>query len=150
VGDLAPPLLWGGGEKLRATFGSLFGDLSPAAAFAAVSAVAQHMHCRLDADRRDETIKIVDLPLLLQAFFDPVIVAGMLRTLPARDLRDPASDPALARTLRENVRDYPAATIAELAFAVTEGKLPPKPVRDLLARHTGDWVEALVALLAGY
>jgi len=147
---LEPPLLWGGGEQLRETFGSIFGELNPEAAFAAVSALAQYMHCRLDADRRDETIKIVDVPLILQAFFDPIIVAGLLRTLPARDLREPASDPALARTLRENARSYPPATIAELALAVTEGKLPAAPVRELLQEHEGDWVEALKALLAGY
>lgn len=147
---LAPPLLPCGGEEEGEIVGSFFGDLKPVTAFAAVSALAQYMHCEMERVRHDETIQVLDVALLLQAFFDPIIVAAMLRTLQPRDLRDAPSEPAVARTIRANMREYPDATIAELATAAIAGKLPVKPVRELLEERKGDWAQAYLDLLEGY
>jgi hypothetical protein len=149
-GALSKPLLPCGGEEEGTIVGSFFGDLEPIAAVAAVSAHAQRLHDQMERLREDETIKVLDVPLILQAFFDPLIVATMLRTLFPRDLRDPPSEHVVARTIRANLRDYPAATIAELALASLEGKLPVKPVRELLEANDGAWAKAYLALLEGY
>jgi hypothetical protein len=149
-GPLTKPLLPCGGEEEGTIVGSFFGDLEPIAAVAAVSAHAQRLHDRMDRIREDETIKVLDVPLILQAFFDPLIVATMLRTLPPRDLRDSPSEHVVARTVRANLKDYPAATIAELALAALAGKLPVKPVRELLEANQGPWSEAYLGLLEGY
>lgn len=147
---LEPPLLPCGKAEEPKTRGSFFGTLEPRAAFAAVSAYAQQMRCKMDEDRHDETIKIVDVPLLLQAFFDPIIVAAMLRTFQVRDLRDPGAAPEVARTISENIKGYEPATIAELALAATEGKLPAATVRQLLRERGEDWTGLYLELLEGY
>ena len=85
---LSAPLLPCGGEEEGTIVGSFFGDLEPIAAVAAVSAHAQHLRARMERDREDETIQVLDVPLILQAFFDPIIVATMLRTLAPRDTLD--------------------------------------------------------------
>jgi hypothetical protein len=149
-GALVKPLLPCGGEDEGTIVGSFFGDLEPVAAVAAVSAHAQRLRGQMERIREDETIKVLDVPLILQAFFDPLIVATMLRTLSPRDLRDPPSEHVVARTIRANLIDYPAATIAELALATLAGKLPVKPVRELLEGNDGAWAEAYLALLEGY
>ena len=132
------------------TYGSLFGDLSDVAAFAAASAVAQHMHCRFERERFGERINVLDVSLILQALFDPVIVGALLRTLQPRDLRDPRTDPLVARTIRENAKEYPDATIAELALAAMTGRVPAEPVKELLEGKDGGWAEAFRQILAGY
>lgn len=149
-GELEAPLLPCGGEEEGTIVGSFFGDLKPIAAVAAVSAHAQRLRDEMERIREDETIRVLDVPLILQAFFDPIIVATMLRTLPPRDLRDAPSEHVVARTIRANLSDYPAPTIAELALATIEGKLPVKPVRELLESHQGAWAEAYLQILAGY
>lgn len=147
---LTPPLLPLDEEVEGKIVGSFFGDLEPVPAFAAVSAHGQHLHDRMEQIRVDETIKVLDLPLLLQAFFDPIIVAGLLRTLPRRDLRDPAAEHLVAREIETNARSYHHATIAELAYAALESKLPAAPVRKALEQVDAPWARAYLDLLAGY
>jgi len=148
--ELEPPFLPCGRTEEPKTVGSFFGTLEPRAAFAAVSAYAQGMRCKMEDDRHDETIKIVDVPLLLQAFFDPIIVAAMLRTFQVRDLRDPGSGPEVARTIEENIKGYEPATIAELALAATEGKVPASTVRKLLEERGEEWTGLYLELLEGF
>ena len=147
---LVPPLLPLADDGEGKIVGSFFGDLKPVPAFAAVSAHAQHLHHRMERIREDETIKVLDLPLILQAFFDPIIVAALLRTLPRRDLRDPVAEHLVAREIETNARSYHHATIAELALAALESKLPARPVRVALAQVEAPWSKAYLDLLADY
>lgn len=149
TGMQSPLLLEGVTHKKMG--GSFIGDLGEVAAFAAVSAFAQNLHFELEQDRADETIKVVDLPFLLHAFFDPIIVAGLLRTLPARDLRDPGGEPLVARTIRDRARYYSADTIAELALAaICGGRVPAKPVRKIIEDRDSALAVSLLALLEGF
>jgi hypothetical protein len=107
------------------------------------------MLVEMEEKREVETFKIVDVPLILQAFFDPIIVAAMLRTTPRRQLRDPWREPVVSRTIKENTKDYPDSTIAEMGLAAIDGKLPPGPVRELL-KERGGWAQMYVDLLEGY
>lgn len=147
---LGAPLLPCGGEEEGTIVGSFFGDLEPIPAVAAVSAHAQHLRSKMERVREDETAQVLDVPLILQAFFDPIIVATMLRTLQPRDLWDGPSEHVVARTIRANMADYPDATIAELALAAIEAKVPVRPVRELLEKRQGEWAQAYLDLLKGY
>lgn len=149
---LQPPLLPLGGEGEGKIVGSFFGELGPMSAFAAVSAHAQHLHERIEEVRVNETVKVLDVPFLLQAFFDPVIVAALLRTLPRRDLSDPAREYLVAREIKTNADSYYPATLAELALAALVLKVPAESVRAALeARPPEDeWAHTYAELLAGY
>jgi hypothetical protein len=149
---LEPPLLALAGENEGRIVGSLFGELEPITAFAAVSAHAQYLHERIETVRKRETVTVIDVPFLLQAFFDPVIVAALLRTLPRRDLSDPVREYLVAREIKTNANSYYPATLAELALAALELKLPTEAVLSALEDRpaTARWARAYAELLKDY
>lgn len=149
---LQSPLLPLGGEGEGKIVGSFFGDLGPVCAFAAVSAHAQHLHERIEEVRVHETVKVLDVPFLLQAFFDPVIVAALLRTLPRRDLYDPAREHLVAREIRTNADSYYPATLTELALAALVLKVPAASVRAALEAGAPEegWAHVYADLLSDY
>jgi hypothetical protein len=149
VNGLAPPLLFGGDGDFR-TIGSFFGEVHSRAAFAAASALGQYMKCKMESSRAGSEVQVLDVPLIVQAFYDSLLVAGLLRTLDQRDVRDYGHDVDIAGVLRDPGGRYRAPTLAEFALAAIEQKLPAAAVRALLADHAEDPdVAFLLALMGG-
>jgi hypothetical protein len=141
---LEPPLLLSGDDGDLRTIGSFFGTLGSRAAFAAASGLAQHMKTSFQRDRAEGEVRVLDAPLIVQAFYDAILVAGLLRTLDQRDLRDPGRDAEIGRALGDNTHDYEVASLAELGLAAVRGKLPSGRVRTLLESRSS---EAPIAML---
>lgn len=147
VDGLPAPLLFGG-EGDHRTIGSFFGELRSIAAFAAASALGQYMKCNMEDARAGSEVQVLNVPVIVQAFYDSLFVAGLLRTLDQRDLRDYGHDGEIAAVLRDPGGRYRTPTLAEFVFAAIEEKLPPAAVAALLRERGMDPDAAfLLALL---
>lgn len=147
IDGLEPPLLLAGDDPESLTRDSYFGDLHAKAAFAAAAAVAQRQKDSLLRDREANVIELINVPLALEAFYDTILLAGLLRTFDRRDLRDTADDATTERALGEYRMD--AGVLAEAGLAAVGGKLPPAAVRRRLVHcdALGEVAELLLALL---
>jgi hypothetical protein len=144
----APILATGDDGDLR-TIGSFFGVVHSPAAFAAASAVAQNMMCSFESNRTQGSVRVLDVALIVQAFYDTILVAGQLRRFEPRDLRDHGHDAELSRAIASNAREYALATLVELGLAAFEHKLPRGPVIDVLTERNEEPLAAmLLAMLA--
>lgn len=140
IGMKAPLLLDGAGPTRTA--GSYFGDLRDVAGFAAASALTQRMKESFQRDRGVQEIRTLDTALVLEALFDPILRAGILRTFDQRDLRDQTSDKETIPAL--GVYDA-GGSLAEDGYAAAQGKLPLEAVRQRL--RTSDDKTAVPLLL---
>jgi hypothetical protein len=147
-GGLEPPLLLAGDAAATRTDGSYFGALYPKAAFAAATAVAQRQKDAFLRDRQVNELRVFNVALALDAFFDTIVLAGLLRTFDRRDLRDVTHDSEVDRALGEY--QMRPGTLAEAGLAAVTGKLPPESiVRRLENGELGEVAELLLALLTG-
>ena len=145
-GGLEPPLLLAGDDPSMRTDGSFFGELHPRAAFAAASAVAQRQKDAFLREHEVNQLYVFNVALAIDAFFDTIILAGLLRTFDRRYLRDLTHDAEVDRALGEY--QMQPGTIAEAALAAVRGKVPPESVRHRLKNsELGDIAELLLALL---
>lgn len=143
---LHSPLLLRGDSPETRTVNSYFGQLRPEAAFAAASAVAQRQKDSFQRDRGVNELRYFNVPLAIEAFFDTVLLGGMLRTFERRDLREIGRDEEVGRALGEYQLDE--AGLVEAAYAAITDKLPRGPVINRLRRtDLGDAGELLLALL---
>ncbi|HSZ03909.1 MAG TPA: hypothetical protein VK778_01765 [Solirubrobacteraceae bacterium] len=145
-GGLEPPLLLVGDAGTTRTDGSYFGALYPKAAFAAATAVAQRQKDTFLRDRQVNELCVFNVPLALDAFFDTIVLAGLLRTFDRRDLRDVTHDAEVDRALGEY--QMRPGTLIEAGLAAVNGKVPPESVRHRLENSDlGEVAELLLALL---
>jgi hypothetical protein len=146
---MVPPLFMGGTEGDRPTVGSFFGKLSPVTAFAAAASVAQTQKIGFAHTRRAATVHVLDSPLTNEAFFDPVLAGGVLRTFDARDLRSPGQDLEFDAKLEDRATQFRRGSIMEIALAAILGKLPDGGIRHQLERRAGEdpVAQALLHLL---
>jgi hypothetical protein len=143
---LEPPLLLYGDDEDGRTEGSYFGALRSRAGFAAASAVGQKQKESFQRERRVNELRYFNTALALDAFFDAVLLAGMLRTFDRRDLRDIARDEEVGRALGEY--QMSDATLVEATYAAVVDKLPADLVRERLERSKlGETAELLLALV---
>lgn len=147
-GGLEPPLLLAGDLAAR-TDGSFFGELHSKAAFAAASSVAQRQKDVFLRERKVNELRVFNVALALEAFYDTVVLAGFLRTFDRRDLRDLTHDAEVDRALGEY--QMRPGTLAESALAAVKGKLPPESLTHRLqsSDELGEVAELLLALLGG-
>ncbi len=145
-GGLDPPLLLAGDDPSMRTDGSFFGELHPRAAFAAASAVAQRQKDAFLREHEVNKLDVFNVALAVDAFFDTIILAGLLRTFDRRYLRDLTHDAEVDRALGEY--QMQPGTIAEAALAAVTGKVPPESVQHRLENSgLGEIAELLLALL---
>lgn len=145
---LRPPLGIGGVAPDARTVDSMVGDLRPRAAFAAAAAHAQHLKCTLNARRHVSQLLYFDIALLLEVIFDAAMFAGILRTLDARNVRDPTGEIDLVACMAG--KEWPTGMLAELAIAAADGKLPADTVLAYLGGPDGDGTLEMLRALAQY
>jgi hypothetical protein len=77
----------------------------------------------------------IDLSLVIEGYYEAVLLAGMLRTFRVRHLRSGGFDHDFVERLanRPATLSYPG-TVGELAWAAAQGKVAPQPVLSLLDR----------------
>ena len=139
-GKLGVPFVLGIGSERNEvrdvkTEGSFLGRLSRKSAFAAASSTALTEWRREAKNAIVEGMVVFDLELLLEAYFESTIVAGVLRTLPASSLRWRIRDRNVADQLLrlDPQRAYPG-TIAEIGWAGVMQKVPPQAAFAMLDR----------------
>lgn len=130
---LHPPLLPSKADRReRRTHESFIGDLTPEAAFAATASAAQGLTLKLEAMRRGAQIALLDVGLVTEAFYDPIIVAGILRVVPQRFLRHYSRDAEVNDRLAQHAISFGEDCLAEIAWAAIQGKLPREAVHTQL------------------
>jgi hypothetical protein len=115
------------------TQGSVFGPLRQPAAFAAGVSAAQRVIHSLGTLGGGIQLKVVDLEMAIDAYYEGVLLASLLRTFKPVHVRYPGSDPKVeAAILRlDPQRAYPGV-LAELALAAIANKIPSRHVRQLV------------------
>ena len=133
---LRPPLLPTRQDRAeQRTHGSFIGDLRPAAAFAATAAAAHGLTLKLEKLRKGAEIKMVDVKVVAEAFFDQIIVAGLLRIVPQKFLRHYSNDEAVNHMLASHAEAFGDNCLAELAWAAVQGRIPPEAIHALLVAN---------------
>lgn len=150
-GELFPPLLLGTEDDDvagLATQGSFFGTIRQSTAFAAASSTAQAKLFELATTRNGSVIDIIDVPMVISAYFEAVFVAAILRTFQPVQLRYVGQDRLVEEQIRrlDLARTYPG-TIPELAWAAVTGRIPKQAVIGLLSRVVEEEQNKAIALL---
>jgi hypothetical protein len=142
---LRPPLLPTAEDRAeRRTHDSFIGDLRPAAAFAATASAAHGLTQKLLEMRKGAQIALVDVGLVAEAFYDQIIVAGLLRVVPPRFLRHHTNVEAINHRLAAHAAAFGEGCIAELAWAAVRGCIPREAIHAVLS-ELDDPSPALVA-----
>jgi len=147
---LEPPLLPTREDQPgNVTHDAFVGNLKPAAAFAATASVAQNMRLDAERQRKGAQVAIVDVPVLVEAFYDPVVVAGLLRVIPKRFLRHHGYDAAVDYCLEQHVGAFGENCLAEIAWAAILGKVPLETIYAAIANldERSDALETYRALI---
>jgi hypothetical protein len=132
---LRPPLLPTKEDRPgHVTHESFIGELRPAAAFAATASVAHGLSLDLEKRRRGAEVAMVDVGLVVEAFYDPIIVAGLLRVVPQRFLRHHSNDEAINHRLANHAAAFGDNCLAEIAWAAIQGRIPPEAIHAALAQ----------------
>lgn len=131
---LRPPLLPTKEDRAeQRTHDSFIGDLRPAAAFAATASAAHGLTLKLLEMRKGAQIALVDVGLIAEAFFDQVIVAGLLRVVPQRFLRHHTNDEAVNHRLASHAAAFGENCLAEIAWAAIQGRIPREAIHAVLS-----------------
>ncbi|TMC46450.1 MAG: hypothetical protein E6J20_21055 [Chloroflexi bacterium] len=134
LGEVIPPLLPGarsGGAPLY-TERAFFGRLDQRTAFAAVCAAVWEDCLEVDGHENSIVPHYVDLELLFDAYYDPIIKVAALRTLHRRHVRMPGMDWRIDKLIRSERVDEPSAYYYELALAAASTTVPERGVLELL------------------
>lgn len=131
---LRPPLLPTKEDRSeQRTHDSFIGDLRPAAAFAATASAAHGLTLKLLEMRKGEQVALVDVGLVAEAFFDQIIVAGLLRVVPPRFLRHRTNDEAVNHRLSRHAAAFGEGCLTELAWAAVQGCIPREAIHAVLS-----------------
>ena len=132
---LGEPVLLGG-SGAGPTVGSLFGKLQPKAAFAAAASVAQTQKWSFTQKRPANTVKVLDTTLVVEAFYDPALAAGVLRLFDQRDLRNPQADQEFNRSIESRGSVMKRGAITEIAWSAAMRKLPLEGIRRVIKERS--------------
>lgn len=133
---LHEPILTGETSGTGKTIGSFFGKLKPKTAFAAAASVAQVQKRSFTRNRPVDKMRVLDTTLVAEAFYDPALAAGVLRTFDQRDLRSPKLDQQFDRAVKNRGEVMPAGALTEIAWAAVARKLPPDGIRSVLGKRS--------------
>jgi len=152
-GRLEPPLLMVNSSDARGdlqTLGSFFGILHQEAAFAAGVCAAQTVIQQLGSFGGGIQLKVIDLAMAIDAYYEGVLLASLLRTVNPVHVRFPGGDPKVDQSLLriDPSRAYPGV-LAELALAAIDNKVPSKHLRKLLdrAKSQDPWLTMLTHIM---
>lgn len=152
-GQMRPHLLMVPSNDARPdlrTLGSFFGELRQEAAFAAGVSAAQAVIQNLGTLGGGIQLKVVDLAMAVDAYYEGVLLAALLRTFNGIHVRYPGSDPLIEQRLQslDPERAYPGV-IAELALAAIQNKIPNKQLRILVEKRKAadPWLAMLAELM---
>jgi hypothetical protein len=137
-GRAEPPLLMVNSEDDRGdlrTLGSYFGTLRQPAAFAAGVSAAQTLIQKLGTLGGGIQLNVIDLAMAIDAYYEGILLASLLRTFDGVHVRYPGSEPQVEDAVSriDLSRAYPGV-VAELALAAIENKIPSKQLRNILER----------------
>lgn len=147
------PLLFGASGDLAPALGAAVGELSPATAFAAISCVVQQKRDEIRDRSRGDMLVFNDTRLTLDAYFDTVFLAAVLRTFDRRDLRWHEFDADVSDYIRNSLISeaqtrtedaLPDEYFVELALAAVTTRVPLPAVQELLSALTESPTIALV------
>jgi hypothetical protein len=117
------------------TRGSFFGELSHTTAYASCASAVQALRNGFRTYRDGGIVDVVDLPMVLEAYFETVFPAAVLRTSHRAQLWNPNGQNELGRDIeRLDIRQAYPGTVAELALAAAIGKVPHDAVLRLVER----------------
>lgn len=143
TGNLLNPLLTDPERRVPDTAlhteGSFFGRLTPVTAMAAAMCAAHALSVSLSETLSHGVVQQVDTAHFIGSFFESVFHAGVLRTVPRRQI----FSPELESRLRQELAQWPQLArdgglvettgfFAEFGWAVVNGKLPAIPVMQLI------------------
>jgi hypothetical protein len=133
------------------TLGSFFGELSSSCAFAAASAAAEGVMLRLRDSHDGRAIDVLDTPMIIQAFYDHVLLYGILRSFPSGLVNGPGLESAITEVVHSwALREIPLASCQEVAYAVAAGKLPKALIPMIASAASGDpYVDLMIDLALG-
>lgn len=117
------------------TVGSLFGDLKPKTAFAAAASVAQAQKWSFTQKRPANTVRVLDTTLIVDAFYDPALAAGVLRIFDQRDLRNPQADQEFNRAIESRGAVMKSGAVTEIAWSAVMRKLPLEGIRQVIEQR---------------
>ncbi len=152
AGELGDRFLWDSEDVIGSeiTKDSFFGQLGLKTAFAAATAATQELRLELAGVKGAGKAAVMDLPMALANYFDPVLLSAMLRTLEIRELYYLAQD----QHVRAALARFPIASaypglVAELGWAAINNKLPRGTVQRALreVKNTSD-IRLLLAIMA--
>jgi hypothetical protein len=132
------------------TLGSYFGELNQRAAFAAGVCAAQTLIDELGTPGHKIQLNVVDTPMIIESYFEGVLLASLLRTFDALHTRNPAGEELTCDVLAKirPAQAYPGL-IAELGIAALHNKLPHAQVRNLIEaeKETDPWLQMISELM---
>jgi hypothetical protein len=150
---IEPPLLMVPSGDARGdlrTLGSFFGTLRQEAAFAAGVCAAQTLTQQLGTLGGGIQLKVIDLAMAIDAYYEGVLLASLLRTFRGVHVRYPGSDPLVEEKLGgiDPERAYPGV-VAELALAAIENRIPSRRLRELVERRKASdpWLVLMADLM---
>lgn len=137
-GELVSPVLLGGEESTSSlrTENSFFGSLTERPAIAAAAAAVKKALEEMRRASTGDRVEIIDIGKAIDAYFDPVLLIGVLRTCTKRQVRFAAQDPKISArygNLSGMGDDLPQAARCELAWAVVMELLPREGFDPIMA-----------------
>jgi hypothetical protein len=117
------------------TLKSFFGNLSPKAAFAAMAYVTQTLMNEMEEKHDPYKVPAVDLAFVVRAYFEAVFPASFLRTLDKKYCRVEEHEKKITDFLETYVTTHSSpGLVAELAWSAIQGKIPSKPILDIIKK----------------
>lgn len=117
------------------TKGSFFGELRHVTAYASCASAVQTLRTRFRTYQDGGIIDVVDLPMVIEAYFETVFPAAVLRTATRSQLWNPNNHNELGRDIeRIDIGQVYPGTIAELALAAANSKIPQAGMVKLIDR----------------
>jgi len=114
---------------------SFFGDLSHVTAFASCASAVQALRNGFRTYQSGGIVDVVDLPMVLEAYFETVFPSAVLRTSDRAQLWNPNKHNELGRDIEriDIAQAYPGM-VTELALAAAFNKVPQNAVLRLIDR----------------
>jgi hypothetical protein len=132
-----PVLLGGRADSIGLiTPGSFFGTLGERAGFAAASSAALSTMDRATHEASAMNVRILDLPMVLDSYYDPIFVIGILRSIRAGSVRFANSDAQVIQRMTQMAApdsSVPEVLRCELAWASLVDKVPLDVALQMLA-----------------
>ena len=99
------------------------------------ASVAQAQKWSFTERRPANTVKVLDTTLIVEAFYDPALAAGVLRVFDQRDLRNPQADHEFNRAIESRGAVMKGGAVTEIAWSAAMRKLPLEGIRRVIEKR---------------